>query len=162
MRINQPTGQKAKGKRQRAKIHFFFLPFAIYLLTCRLTLAEGPADPHFLAGLAYERLGRYDEAYTELQLAFALDQDRVELALSLGLVASRLGRLEVAQRALERSIALDSDSVASYYPLALIYEKNNLSDRAEDAWHRFLSLNQDEDLKAVAKKHLQYLEAQHS
>jgi tetratricopeptide (TPR) repeat protein len=124
--------------------------------------AEGPADPHFQAGLAYERLGRYDDAYTELQLAFALDQDRVELALALGLVASRLGREEVAQRALERSIALDSDSVASYYPLALLYEKKNLTDRAEDAWHRFLSLNQDEALKAVAQKHLQYLETQHS
>jgi tetratricopeptide (TPR) repeat protein len=132
---------------------------AVSLLCCPWLCAESPADPHYLAGLAYERLGRYDDAYTELQLAFALDQDRAELALALGLVASRLGRLEPAQRALERSIALDSDSVGSYFPLALLYEKKNLPDRAEDAWHRFLSLNQDEALKAVAQKHIQYLES---
>ena len=58
----------------------------------RVRLAEAPGDQHFQAGLAYERLGRYDDAYTELQLAFALDQDNAELALALGIVASRLGR----------------------------------------------------------------------
>jgi len=159
------AAQKAKCKTQNSKlqqsffIQFCAISFALCTLSCRFVSAEGPADSHFLAGLAYERLGRYDDAYTELQLAFALDQDRVELALALGLVASRLGRLEAAQRALERSIALDSDSVASYYSLALLYEKRNLTDRAEDAWHRFLTLDQDEALKAIAQKHIEYLES---
>jgi tetratricopeptide (TPR) repeat protein len=136
------------------------LHILLLLLPLHLLFAEGPADPHFQAGLAYERLGRYDEAYTELQLAFALDPNSTGAALALGLVASRLGNLEVAQRALERSIALDASSVASYYQLALLYEKKQMADRAQDAWHRFLPLSQDEALKAVAQKHLQYLESQ--
>jgi tetratricopeptide (TPR) repeat protein len=121
--------------------------------------ADGPAAQHFQTGLAYERLGRFDEAYTELQLAFALDQDDVQKAVALGVVACRLDRLEVAQRALERSLSIDSSSIASYYHLALIYEKNGVTDRALDAWHRFLSLSQDDMLKMMAKKHIQYLES---
>jgi Flp pilus assembly protein TadD len=127
------------------------------ILTCGSLWAESAGAQHFQTGLAYERLGRYDEAYTELQLGFALDPDNTSNAVALGVVACRLGRIEVAQRALERSIAVDSNSIASYY-LALIYEKNGTIDRALDTWHRFLSLNQDETLKIIAKKHIQNLE----
>jgi len=141
---------------------FVLLPSAICHLPCRSLWAEGPGDQHYQAGLAYERLGRYDESYTELQLGFAVDQDNAGLALALGVVASRLGRIEVAQRALERSIAIDSDSVASYYQVALLYEKKGANDRAADAWHRFLSLSPDETLKSVAERHIQYLESHHS
>jgi tetratricopeptide (TPR) repeat protein len=147
MRINQTALRQA--------VTFFFLSFTI----CVSAWAEDPVGQHFQAGLAYERLGRYDESYTELQLAFALDQNNPELATALGIVACRLGRLDGAQRALERSIALDSNSVASYYQLALIYEKINRSDRAEDAWRRFMSLSHDDLLKGIAQKHIQYLES---
>src|SRR4051812_44304297 len=94
--------------------------FAFCLLPCRLTFAESPSSQHFQAGLAYERLGRIDEAYTELQLGFALEQGNAELATALGIVACRLGRLEAAERALERSVALEANSAASYYQLGLL------------------------------------------
>ena len=74
-------------------------------------------------------------------------------------MACRLARFDVAQRALERSIAIDANSVASYYQLALVYEKKNMDDRALDAWQRFESLNHDDQLKEVAQRHIQYLEA---
>ena len=138
------------------------LLFSLFFLFLSPVLADGPATQHFQTGLAYERLGRYDEAYTELQLAFALNPNDAQMALALGIVACRLGRLEAAQRALERSISVDSSSIASYYHLALLYEKNGTTDRALDAWHRFLSLSQDETLKSIAKKHIQYLEARTS
>lgn len=114
---------------------------------------------HFQAGLAYERLGRLQDAYTELQLACALDDQDVSKALALGVVALRLGRDDVAQRALEHSIALDANSVASYYELALLYEKQKANDRATDSWNRFLELVTDERLKIEARKHLRYLES---
>ena|SRR5437879_2048717 len=148
-----------RGKVAAGRMRAILLSFAICHLPCRSVWADGPAVQHFQTGLAYERLGRYDEAYTELQLAFALDQDDVPKAVALGVVACRLGRLEVAQRALERSISIDSNSIASYYHLALIYEKNGVTDRAVDAWHRFLSLSQDDILRMMAKKHIQYLES---
>ena len=135
----------------------------LFLLPCLLS-ADEPADlaqQHFHTGLAYERLARLDEAYTELQLAANLDTENPEMALALGLIASRLGRLDQAQRALEHSIALDANSVASYYQLALIYEKKELNDRALESWHRFLALNQDSELKAEGEKHIRYLEGLH-
>ncbi len=119
---------------------------------------DSPAQ-HYQSGLTYERLGRYDEAYTELQVAFALTPNDAQVALALGIVASRLGRMDVALRALEQSVASNASSVASYYHLALVYEKNGANERALDAWHRFVSLSQDETLKEVAKKHIQYLGA---
>ncbi len=158
------TAQWTMGNGQRATTTAKICLRIVLLAHCSLlvahcALAESPAAPHFQAGLAYERLGRYEEAYTELQLAFALDQQNPEAAVALGIVACRLGRLDVAQRALERSIAVDSNSSASYYQLALIYEDKNMTERARDAWQRFASLNRDEQLKTVAQEHLQYLEA---
>src|SRR3989442_14749314 len=106
MRLKRTARQKAKGKGQRAKVYFCLLIFALCLLPCRWLWAEDLAAQRFQTGLAYERLGRYDDAYTELQLAFALDQNTTEVAVALGVVATRLGRLEVAQRSLERSVAV--------------------------------------------------------
>ncbi len=153
MRLRLTALQIANGPLQICILHFAFC-----ILQCRPLYAEDLGAQHFQTGLAYERLGRYDEAYTELQLAFALNQDDVQMAVALGVVACRLGRIDVAQRALERSIAVDSNSVASYYHLALIYEKQGITDRALDAWHRFSSLTQDERLKGVAQKHIQVLD----
>jgi tetratricopeptide (TPR) repeat protein len=116
------------------------------------------AAKHYQTGLAYERLGRLDEAYTELQLACALAPDHARMALALGVVAVRLAHFEVAQRSLEHSITLDANSIASYYQLAYLYEKIGAKDRAVDSWHRFFELNQDETLKQEARKHLQLLE----
>ena len=118
------------------------------------------AATHFQSGLAYERLGRLEEAYTHLQLACVLDANDAKMSLALGIVALRLGRDDVALRALERSITLDANSAASYYQLALLYEKQNAVDRAIDSWHRFLDLNPDEMLKLEARKHIRFLETQ--
>ena len=157
--LTEAKSEKRKANPQKQKSSFL-LALLLFSLSSALALhAEDPAAQHFQAGLAYERLGRYDESYTELQLAFALNQDDPRIALALGVVACRLGRLELAQRAFERSIAVDSNSVASYFHLALIYEKNGATDRALDAWHRFSSLNQDEQLKAIAQKHIQVLDS---
>jgi tetratricopeptide (TPR) repeat protein len=117
------------------------------------------AAQQYRQGLAYERLGRYNEAYTQLQVAANLDSANAEVALALGVVANRLGYFDEAQRALERSIVLDANSVASYYLLALIYEKKGLADRALETWHRFVKLTQDEPLKTLAQKHIAYLQS---
>jgi tetratricopeptide (TPR) repeat protein len=116
------------------------------------------AQQHFQSGLAYERLGRLAEAYTELQLAVNLDPENAQVSLAVGLVASRLGNMEKAQYFLERSISIDAGSCASYYQLALLYEKKDLADRANESWQRFYGLTQDTALKAVAQKHIQNLE----
>lgn len=125
-------------------------------------LAAAPADlaqQHFQSGLAYERLGRFEEAYTELQLAANLDPENSQMALAVGVVASRLAHYDEALRALEHSIALDANSCASYYELGLLYEKKDMKDRALESWQRFVNLNHDPLLKAQAQKHVQYLEA---
>lgn len=120
--------------------------------------AEASSQSHFQAGLAYERLGRLEEAYTELQLASVLDSSNSQIALALGIVAGRLNRYDEALRSLEHSIALDAHSVASYYHAALIYEKQGRRDRAIESWERFLELSQDQELQLIAKKHIAYLE----
>jgi tetratricopeptide (TPR) repeat protein len=159
MRLKTET-QIANHKSQSSKWIFCLLTPLLCILSFRLLGAEYPAAQHYQAGLAYERLGRLDEAYTELQLAFALNQEDAPLALALGIVACRLGRWEVAKRALERSIAIDSNSVASYFQLGLLYEKNGTLDRALDAWQRFSSLSHDAGLKSLAQKHILHLEQQ--
>jgi tetratricopeptide (TPR) repeat protein len=123
---------------------------------------QSAAYKHYHSGLAYERLGRLDEAYTQLQLACALDAEDVRSALALGVVALRLGQDEMAKRYLEKSITLDANSVASYYVLGLLYEKQKSFDRAIDSWKRFMEINRDDLLRIEAQKHLQWLESQRS
>jgi tetratricopeptide (TPR) repeat protein len=147
------------NRRAHSGAPLHILLFVIFLLVSRFGWSEESASQHYQTGLAYERLGQYDQAYTELQLASALDPVNGTADVALGIVACRIGSLDVAQRALEHSIAVDANSVASYYQLALLYEKKNKSDRALDAWHRFYSLSQDETLKTLAQKHIQFLES---
>jgi tetratricopeptide (TPR) repeat protein len=139
----------------------------LWLGCCLATVSWGAesvetAATHYQTGLAYERLGRLEESYTELQLACVLDANDARMALALGLVALRLARYDVAQRSLEHSIVLDANSSASYYHLALLYEQQNAQDRALDSWNRFLELTPDESLKLQARKHIQYLESHKS
>jgi len=132
---------------------WLFVPFCVF------ADVRTDAQQRYQQGLAYERLGRLDEAYTELQLANTLDAGNSPMALALGIVASRLGRYDAAQRALEQSITHDANSVASYFQLAMIYEKKGMTDRALDAWARFVGLSQDVTLKAIAQKHIRFLQA---
>ena len=131
---------------------------ALFLAGVAYADATGEAARHYQQGLAYERLSRIDEAYTELQLASNLDPNDAKIQLALGLVASRAGNLDVAQRALEQSIAISGNSVASYHHLALLFEKKGNKARALECWQRFLQLNQDASLREVAEKHIRYLE----
>lgn len=133
---------------------------ALFLLPVAPLFSDAISDAQqrYQQGLAYERLGRLDQAYTELQLANTLDSSNGKIALALGVVASRLGRYDSAQRALEQSITVDANSVASYYHLGMIYESKGMKDRALDAWSRFVGLSQDETLKAIAQKHIRVLQ----
>jgi tetratricopeptide (TPR) repeat protein len=134
------------------------IAFGAFAFLFAAAIAFGSAD-HYQTGLAYERLGRYPEAYTELQLASNLSPEDAQVAAALGIVATRLGNYEEALRALEHSITLEAGSCASYFELAFLYEKKNMPERAVESWNRFLALSQDEPLKRIARKHIAYLQA---
>ena len=128
------------------------LGVAFLVLPGRAALVElTPGAQHFQSGLAYERLGRLYESYTELQLASNLDPENSQVAVALGTVASRLGHYDEALRALEHAIALDANSCGSYFELALLYEKKGLTDRALDSWNRFSALNHDESCRPICR-----------
>jgi Flp pilus assembly protein TadD len=152
------------SNEQRAASLGRYVVISLLIAHCSLPAyadeASQTAHKHYLSGLAYERLGRLEEAYTQLQLACALESKDARMALALGVVSLRLGNDEVAQRSLEQSVAIDANSTASYYQLAFLYEKLKATDRAIDSWNRFLELTRDDVLKLEARKHLQYLESQ--
>lgn len=135
----------------------------LWLLLILLGIGEANATSlgteHYQTGLTYERLGRYNKAYTELQLATNLDADDPRSFVALGVVAVRLGNNDEAIRAFERSITLDANACASYYELAFLYEKKSDVEHAVGAWNRFLALSQNDVLKAQARKHLAYLQS---
>ncbi len=161
--VTKPEAQNPKLKTQSSKWRaiILVLSFELWILSFRVVSAADPtgeAARRYQQGLAYERLSRIEEAYTELQLAANLEPSDAKIQLALGLVASRAGNLDVAQRALEQSIALTGNSVASYHHLALLFEKKGNKARALECWQRFHQLNQDPTLREVAQKHIRYLE----
>lgn len=146
-------------KRSSLPLLFFLLTFCSLIPV--LHAEEGAASAarkNFQSGLAYERLGRLDEAYTQLQVAANLDPESAEVALALGIVATRLQLWDEALRALEKSIMIDANSCASYFQLAFLYEKKGLKDRATESWQRFYQLTTDPALKTMAQKHIDFLE----
>ncbi len=153
-----------KGPGTQSKIAVVYFCFLLSAFCVLFMSSSAHADlvseakRHYHTGLAYERLGRFEEAYTELQLASNLYPESAPIAVAVGTVAGRMGRIDESQRALEHSLALDANSCASYYELAMIYEKKEMVDRALESWHRFLALSLDEQLKVEARKHITRLE----
>jgi Flp pilus assembly protein TadD len=72
--------------------------------------------PHQELGLAYEQLGRYDDALTELKQAVALSPDVQALHFFLGRIYRRTGRGEEAAKEFAEAAKLSGPKPANNVP----------------------------------------------
>jgi tetratricopeptide (TPR) repeat protein len=107
-------------------------------------LAPGPkgspqdAEGHYLVGLAYSEMGRWEEAIASYQQAIRCKPDLAEAHASLGVVLSLLGRWQEAALAFSRVVftclpeaAPAPAGLLSYYSEALQFLSRSLQVRPE-------------------------------
>ncbi|RLB56699.1 MAG: hypothetical protein DRJ42_02625 [Deltaproteobacteria bacterium] len=113
-------------------------------------LAVTPADPRLLLARAElsGRLGRFDDAQADLDLAEVSGGDRGRVDLLRAVTFADAGRFEQAVRLLEGSVTLMAprDRASAYALLATLHERFDRIDDAVLAYDRALELRPDVQL----------------
>src|SRR6266567_8420005 len=83
------------------------------------SLASDPANVEALnaRALARARLGRFQEAYDDLQRAAVLNPTKAETQANLGYILWNLGRKTEARRAEQAAIGLDNNNLTAHHQL---------------------------------------------
>lgn len=100
----------------------------------KIVQATPTAEAKTTLGLAYIKVGRYDDAISTLKSATSMAPDLATAWNNLSLAYLRKGSLEEAESAAEKAAALDPDSGEAHANLGSVYIKRGLYD---DAWDEF-------------------------
>jgi tetratricopeptide (TPR) repeat protein len=94
-----------------------------------------PEDPavQYNLGIAYEALGRAEDAIGAYRKALELESDLIPAYLNLGGAFFQLGRLDDAARAYELGLQQNPLAAALYYNVAQVYEKQGRTEEAKHA-----------------------------
>ena len=92
-------------------------------------------------GMVYRRIGRYDDAMTELEKATQIDPTEATAYYQLASVHRRANDMDSAIEAAERSVSLKPGFEAAHYLLGVLYLETGGAERAVQALSRALDLN---------------------
>ena len=101
-----------------------------------IDLHPGFAQGHFYLGLAFEQLGEYDKALTELGSAKVLSAGAPEMVAGTGHVYARMGERHEAENVLAELESLAKDKFVSSYLRAKIFGALGEADEAFAALER--------------------------
>lgn len=118
---------------------------------------EPVQDERLKEALVLINEGKSEEAVGMLDKMIAEDPENPHVHLAMGIIHLEQQEFESAEESLKKSLELKPESVFAYYMLALLYEKQKQSAQAIVSWQKVLELSKDEDLKALAGKHLDQL-----
>ncbi len=96
------------------------------------------AQAHYMMGLFYENLGKFEEAAGEFNEALRLDKEVSAVYLHLATSHIRLGNLQKAREALKEAKALDPEGVEAGLILALLYTTEQQSGKAAQEYEEVL------------------------
>ena len=99
------------------------------------------AAGHLLLGEARLKLGRTQEAETELRTAIALDAENVHARARLADLLRNGGRLDEAEACLREALAIDAESPAAILGLALVQRERGQPDAAIEHLEHALRLD---------------------
>lgn len=110
----------------------------------RLSLDAMRTDPQsveaaFNAGLAFARLGRFDEAVKTLRVAARIDPSDCSAALALGNALIDSGRPAEAVRELRRATSGGPDSAEAHIRLSVALDRAGRPAQAAEALRRYLA-----------------------
>jgi Flp pilus assembly protein TadD len=99
-----------------------------------LALDEGHKDLHFQLGVAFEKMGRFDQAVAEFRRVIVLDPKHAEAYNYVGYMLAEKGiRLDEAQRLIQKALELEPEN--GYYIDSLgwaYYQQGRYSDAVRE------------------------------
>ncbi|MFZ3060251.1 MAG: tetratricopeptide repeat protein [Candidatus Methanoperedens sp.] len=96
---------------------------------------------HNNLGLAYDRIGKYEEAIKELNEALRLNPDYIEVHNNLGVTYDRMGKPEEAVNELKEALKLNPDYTEAHCNLGNIYACSGRYEEAARELHEALRIN---------------------
>ena len=117
---------------------------AASLLQTSVRLYPGNAEAHNNLGVAYQRMGRYDDAAREHQEALRLFPTYAEAYNNMGIVAEHLGQIEEAQRFYAVALRLQSNSrntAEAHHNMGSVLQKLGRNEEAVTEIREALRLN---------------------
>ncbi|MCZ7382365.1 MAG: tetratricopeptide repeat protein [Candidatus Methanoperedens sp.] len=98
---------------------------------------------HNNLGLAYDRIGKYEEAIRELKEALRLNPDYIEVHNNLGVTYDRMGMPEEAVNELKRALKLNPNYTEAHCNLGNIYASSDRYEEAAGELEEALKINPD-------------------
>jgi tetratricopeptide (TPR) repeat protein len=112
-------------------------------------VTKGTGLSHYIhnnLGIAYDRMGRYDEALTELNEAIRLNPEYVEVHNNLAVTHYKMGNYEEALTELQAAIRVNPDYTEmpeAYQGLGYTYYNLGSYEKSVSAWVRAIHLDYD-------------------
>jgi tetratricopeptide (TPR) repeat protein len=118
---------------------------------------EPPKDPrvYLSRGMAFERIGRSDEAIEDYNRAIASDPSSYQAFLGRGTIFRKTGRLDKAIEDYNRAIALNPSYYQAFFGRGTTFEKMGRFDKAIEDYDRAIALN-PEYYEAYNNRGMQY------
>ncbi len=96
---------------------------------------------HNNLGLAYDRIGKYEEAIRELNEALRLNPDYIEVHNNLGVTYDRMGMPEEAVNEIKEALKLNPDYTEAHCNLGNIYARSGRYEEAAGELQEALRIN---------------------
>ncbi len=116
------------------------------MITDRLHIKESAPKSekgYYNLGLAYERLGRYDDAIVVLQKGREVNPDNEKTHFELGKIYAIQEKTAKAIHAFQETVRINPVYVQGFYRLGLAYEKEGCLPEAVDAFERASFIDQE-------------------
>jgi Tfp pilus assembly protein PilF len=129
----------------------------VFLLVFLLSSALPAQDSSLKEGVQLANEGQRGRGIEKLRQLASRESGNASAQLALGLVSLESRNYFEAEKALAAAAALDANSVAAHFGLGMMYEKQKRADEARAEWQKVLALTREEDVKAIAQRHLDRL-----
>jgi Flp pilus assembly protein TadD len=98
------------------------------------------SEAYYNIGLAYDRMGRTEEAVEHYRESIRLDARRAAAHANLGEIYDRRGLKEKAEKEYHLALKYDRKSAVVLYNLGALYYERGEHDRARTYWKRVLKV----------------------
>ncbi len=143
----QKLSQKGENKLRQTDLNL-----AIKNLDTAIKLKPDYAPARYLLAVAYDQLGKADEAISKLEEAARIAPKDPGIAFQLGVLYWKKKEFSEAQKTLEKTINLSPDYSNARYILGLVYDKNGEKNKAKEQFLKVLKLNpQNQEVKNILK-----------
>jgi len=115
------------------------------LLTAQKAISAAPNwdEPHYLAGVSYYFIRRYEQAEASLSRAVELNPKSARALFLKSIALANLGKIDDAERCLRRAVALQPENARLHCHLGILLMRKDEGVKAENSFRKAIGLKPD-------------------